>query len=125
MRFLVDENLSPTIATRLTDRGHPAEHVAHRGLSASTDADLWRYAFEADAVVITTNFGDFLELANGVDLHPGLVVFRRGGLTREEQWEWLVPVLEWLKGPNAPDLVNHVVEILDAGKFKVREVPAP
>jgi len=45
----------------------------------------WCYAFEHDLVVVTSNAGDFLRLAEGVELHTGLIVLRAGHLTRDER----------------------------------------
>ncbi len=45
-------------------------------------------------------------LAGAVDLHPGLIVLRSRGLTREEQWEWVEPVLRWIQEMQR-DLVNR------------------
>lgn len=92
MKLLIDENLSPALVQRLAGAGVPAVHVAHCGLSGATDPAVWRYAFDHDLVVVTSNAGDFMRLAEGVELHPGLIVLRAGHLTREDQWAWLEPV---------------------------------
>lgn len=121
MKFLVDENLSPTLVQHLAQRGYPAAHVAHLGRSAASDPELWRIAFERSEVVITTNYGDFLELAEVSDVHSGLIVFRRGGLTREDQWAWLAAVLDSFDEHEV--LINEVIEITALGKFSRRMLP--
>jgi len=45
--------------------------------------------------VITTNAKDFLALLD-VEVHPGLVVLRESGLSRQEQSERIEPVLRFL-----------------------------
>ena len=55
--------------------------VAHVGLSGASDRAIWRYAYENDLTVITTNAKDFLALLD-VDVHPGLIVLRESGLSR-------------------------------------------
>jgi len=124
VRLLVDENLSPTLVQRLASVGVPAIHVAHCGLSGATDPVVWRYAYENDLVVVTSNAGDFIRLAEGVDLHPGLVVLRAGHLSREEQWAWLEPVARWLV-EEGQDLANRGVVVTGKGKFTVRDLPPP
>ena len=59
---------------------------------------------------MTINAADFLRLASPVELHPGLVVLRSQGLSREEQWAWLEPVIESL-AVSGIDPANHVVEV--------------
>ena len=124
MRLLVDENLSPTLVQRLASVGVPAVHVAHCGLSGATDPAVWRYAYEHDLVVVTSNAGDFIRLAEGVELHPGLIVLRAGHLSREEQWAWLEPVALTL-AETGYDLVNRAVVVTGRGRFAVRDIPKP
>jgi predicted nuclease of predicted toxin-antitoxin system len=75
-----------------------AQSVPHVGLSGHLDHEIWKYALEHDFVVVTTNARDFIPLLN-VDLHPGLIVLRESGLTRDEQWERIKPVLEHCETP--------------------------
>jgi len=49
--------------------------VLYVGLSVANDRAVWRYAYENDLTVITTNAKDFLALLN-VEVHPGLIVLR-------------------------------------------------
>jgi hypothetical protein len=74
--------------------------------------------------VVTSNAGDFIRLAEGVDLHPGLIVLRAGHLSREEQWAWLQPVARWLI-EEGEDLANKAVVVTGKGRFIVRDLPPP
>lgn len=94
MNILLDENLSPRLVQLLAAKGIPAEHVAHVGLSGASDPEVWRYAYEHDQVVVTINASDFLVLAGSVELHAGLIVLRSRGPSRDEQWEWVEPVID-------------------------------
>jgi hypothetical protein len=70
------------------ERRDPPLHavsVVHHGLGGKPDRDVWAYAWEHAYVVVTTNARDFLKLLD-VDVHPGLIVLRESGLSREEQW---------------------------------------
>lgn len=65
---------------------------------------------------------DFIELLN-VEVHPGLVVLRESGLTREEQWLRIRPVIEEAKNSNDEDFfLNKLIEIKGVGKFEVRSI---
>ena len=63
MRFLVDAQLPPRLATWLTVEGHEALHVAALpGGLQMADADIWRRA-AADASIIVSKDRDFLDLS--------------------------------------------------------------
>lgn len=123
MRLLLDEHISPTLVARLAALGVYAAAVPHVGLSGESDASIWRYALENDFVVVTTNARDFIELLD-VEIHPGLIVLRESGLSREEQWSRIEPVVRHLLGLNDPDiLMNRLVEIWAVNSFRIREIP--
>ena len=122
MNVLLDENLSPRLVQLLAAKGIAAQHVAHVGLSGASDPEVWRYTYEHDQVVVTINATDFLVLAGSVDLHPGLIVLRSRGLGREEQWEWVEPVLDAVVRLRE-GLVNKAIEVIGPGKFKARDLP--
>jgi predicted nuclease of predicted toxin-antitoxin system len=50
--------------------------VVHVGLAGATDVAVFATAFSQDQVVVTVNVDDFITLAAGVDLHPGVIVLR-------------------------------------------------
>jgi predicted nuclease of predicted toxin-antitoxin system len=125
VKFLLDEHLSPTLASRMASLGCYGLAVPHVGLSGASDPAVWRYAYENDLTVITTNANDFLALLD-VEMHPGLIVLRESGLSRQEQWERIEPVLQYLVRLNDRNfMLNKVIEIDAPGRFSVREIPSP
>lgn len=80
MKLLIDENLSPVLARWANESGVFASAVIYVGLQGKPDINIWRYAFENDLVVVTVNVEDFIVLAKGVELHPGVIAFREAGL---------------------------------------------
>ena len=103
MRFLIDAQLPPALARLLNDRGHVGEHVNDIGLGGSPDRDLWRYALDHGAVIVTKdedfanmaalgerwmgcarNQRDFVFVAWGAGIGAGLVV--GGRLHHGHQW---------------------------------------
>ena len=63
MRFLVDNQVPPSLARWLRDRGHDAEHVFESGLHLLDDRVLWSRALAHDRIVISKD-EDFLYLTN-------------------------------------------------------------
>ncbi len=55
-----------------------------------------------------------VHLASEVELHPGVIVLRSHGLSRDEQWDWLEPVVDSLIA-NETSLVNKAVEVTGIG----------
>lgn len=125
MRLLIDENLSPSIVEKLAANGIYAAHVAHVGLAGKSDPAIFRHAFDNDFIVVTINAADFITLAAGCALHPGLIVLRIGGLTSDEQWRHLAPVIEHLaKSPDPDAMINQAIEVTGVGKFVRYKLPA-
>lgn len=122
VKLLLDEHISPSLVHRLAAIGVYAQSVPHPGLSGRSDTAIWQYALDHDLAVVTTNAQDFIELLD-VELHPGLIVFRESGLSREEQWKRLEPVvLHVLRSGDQDFLVNKLIEVTGPGKFTVREI---
>jgi predicted nuclease of predicted toxin-antitoxin system len=125
VKFLLDEHLSPTLVSYMASLGCYGVAVPHAGLSGASDRAVWRYAYENDLTVITTNAKDFLALLD-VEVHPGLIVLRESGLSRQEQWERIEPVLRYLLERNDPNcMLNKVIEVEAPDRFSTREVPPP
>jgi hypothetical protein len=84
---------------------------------------VWQYALDHDFAVVTTNARDFIELLDA-PLHRGLIVLRESGLSRQEQWERLVPVIEHAKKSGDEDfMMNKLIEIIGVRQFTIREIP--
>ena len=63
MRFLVDNQLPPSLARWLRDRGPDAEHIFESGLHLLDDRSLWARAL-ADARIVVSKDEDFLFLTS-------------------------------------------------------------
>jgi len=125
IRLLLDENISPALVRLLADIGAYSQSVPHVGLSGRADHAVWQYALDHDFAVVTTNARDFIELLDA-PLHPGLIVLRESGLSRQEQWERLIPVVEHVKKSGDEDfLLNKLIEITGVSQFTIREIPEP
>lgn len=93
--------------------------VPHVGLAGQPDHEIWNYALEHDFAVVTINARDFIRLLD-VEIHPGPIVVREGGLTREEQWAHILPLIEHIKKSGGGDfLVNKLVEVLAPGRCAI------
>lgn len=86
----------------LSDHGHVAEHVCDIGPGATSDTDLWRYAIEHDAVLVTKD-EDFPAMMLLSGSSPVIVWVRIGNTRRRALLEWFEP------------LIGSIIELAAAG----------
>ena len=95
----------------------------HVGLAGADDAAVFAHAFSNDQVVVTVNAGDFITLAAGVDLHPGVIAFREAELRAELQWNRLQAALVFADQVCNGDLINRVLEVQQGGDCLLHAIP--
>jgi predicted nuclease of predicted toxin-antitoxin system len=93
MRFLVDAQLPPALARALSDHGHTAEHVVDVGPADAPDRDLWNYALEHAAVIVTKD-EDFADMVAAGGESPAVVWVRVGNTRRAELLAWFEPLID-------------------------------
>src|SRR4051794_29371632 len=81
MNFLVDECLSPTVATLLRDAGHDARHVTELGLAGRPDEAVMAAAKNRNCILGSahTDFRELLSRSNAPA--PSLILFRGADVT--------------------------------------------
>ena len=111
MKFLIDECLSPTLATLARERGYPeSTHVTWLGLRARQDWALVRRAIADEYVLVTNDRADFTPLVEREHRHPGLVCITvaHGLMSLDVQKRLFEHALARLAGR---DLAGRVLEI--------------
>ncbi|MEJ7831763.1 MAG: DUF5615 family PIN-like protein [Nocardioides sp.] len=93
MRFLVDAQLPPTLARRLREHGHDAEHVTEIGPADAPDRYIWRYALEHGAVVVTKD-EDFADMVATGREAPAVLWVRVGNTRRAVLLAWFEPLID-------------------------------
>ena len=123
MNLLIDENLSPRLVRWACARGYPAEAAAHVGLSGARDQSVFAYAYRRSQVVVTVNVGDFMALASGMEVHPGVIALREAELTAEEQWLRVQRALDFAEDHCGGDLMNQVLEVTLDTQLGLHRIP--
>jgi len=120
MRLLVDNALSPTLASVLSEAGHDALHVRDVGLAHAEDAAIFRLAASKDRIVISadTDFGTLLALRN--ERSPSVILWRRQTPRRAvEQARILVEVLAAVES----ELREGAIAVVEMARVRVRRLP--
>lgn len=120
MRFLLDENVSPLVATHLVEAGHDAVHVRSLGLQRDADPVIMDRALVEGRILVSgdTDFGQLLA-ASGAS-RPSIILLRRETDRRASPQAALVLAnLEQIAG----DLEAGAVVVVEPNRIRVRRLP--
>jgi predicted nuclease of predicted toxin-antitoxin system len=78
--FIVDENLPQHLAYWLREKGLTATHVELENLGKSTDSNIWKWAGERNAIVISKDEDFHNRVITG--RHPRLIWIRWGNVRK-------------------------------------------
>ena len=90
MKFIVDAQLPPSLATALREAGYDAVAVREIGLREAKDAAIWNYALQNNGVILTKDEG-FAERCMACDRAPVVIWLRIGNATNPELLSWFMP----------------------------------
>ena len=120
MRFLVDNPLSPDLATRLQQAGHDALHVRAIGLHRSDDEVIFDRAAAEDRIVVSADTDFATLLATRSASRPSVILFRGQGSRKPEALARAIV-------SNLPQLVDvlHTGSIVtfEPSRVRVRALP--
>jgi predicted nuclease of predicted toxin-antitoxin system len=120
LRFLMDNALSPIVATGLRAAGVDAVHVSERGMRDADDERIFELAAGEGRTLVSadTDFGALL--ARRQSALPSVVLFRHEATRRpERQVELLLSLLETLRSP----LEAGSVVTIEASRVRIRSLP--
>jgi predicted nuclease of predicted toxin-antitoxin system len=125
LRFLVDENLSPTLVQELCSAGFDATSVRDRGRLGASDQQVWQWALEEDRIVVTANIADFANLASSSEIHCGVIFLADGQPTRAEGAVLMATALDVLRREcgDGRQFVNRVLYVWLDGTCDLQELP--
>lgn len=120
MRFLIDNALSPDVATELAAAGHDAVHVRDYGLAAAADDIIFERAALEDRTIVSadTDFGTLL--ASRKSDKPSVVLFR--GATPRRPSQQAALLLANLPSFDS-DLLSGAIVIIEPGRIRIRALP--
>ena len=126
MKFLIDEDISPSVARILCEQLLiDAVAVRDRGLLGVSDREILEYAFNEDRIVVTANVKYFEKFARSVEVHSGVVFIQEGDLLRKEQLEICLKAVAFIQQEITAgrDMINRVLYISLDGTKKLETLP--
>lgn len=108
MKLLFDQNLSPSLASRLADAFPDSAHVQDVGLDRAGDAAVWDYA-GANGFIIVSKDSDFHERGVLSGAPPKVVWIKRGNCSTD--------AIEHLIRAHAGDVKDLLTD--DAARFLI------
>lgn len=119
MRFLIDMNLSPAIASGLRSLGLDAVHVRDVGLAKSSDREIFGFAARERRTIVTADldFADIVVASSG-DI-VSVVLLRLRDASAARGFSRLAAIL-----PDAAEaLENGSIVIVADDRIRIRSLP--
>jgi predicted nuclease of predicted toxin-antitoxin system len=108
VKFIVDAQLPPALARLLRESGYDAFAVREIGLREASDAEIWQYAIQEQAAIITKD-EDFAERCLYSRNRPVIVWLRVGNTSNQALIRWFVPL--WSKITRRIELGDYLIEV--------------
>ena len=120
MRFLVDNALSPRLASGLAAAGHDAVHVRDLGLQSADDETLFQLAADESRILVSedTDFGTLLALRQTAT--PSVILFRH---MPDRSADNLLAVLLANLDAVSLDLDKGAVVVIEISRVRIRRLP--
>ena len=99
--FIVDAQLPPALVQYLVNEGYNAFHVNHLISPDAKDNEIWKYALEKQAIIITKD-EDFPHRQTQTNRYPAVIWLRIGNTSRKALIQWFKPLL-----PSVLDLLKR------------------
>ena len=119
MKFLLDENMPPSLLGRLVGMGHEARHIIRMGWASTKDSRILELAAETGEIILThdLDFGTLLALSGKAK--PSVIQFR----LKRPQVEDMADFLEAYLPELTDDLSEGALVTVDERMFKIRRLP--
>ena len=108
MKFIVDAQLPPGLARALREVGCDAHPVREIGLREANDSEIWNYAIQQEAAIITKD-EDFAERCLYNRDQSVIVWLRVGNTSNKALLRWFMPL--WPKIMRRIVLGDRLIEV--------------
>lgn len=94
MEFIVDAQLPPALARLMVAEGYQAKHLEDIGMQEAEDPDIWQYALENQAVIITKDEDFYHRFTQAPSKAPVIVWLRVLNCSKHALLDWFKPLLK-------------------------------
>jgi predicted nuclease of predicted toxin-antitoxin system len=119
MKFLLDENISPSLCLAIKDLGYEARHVKHVGLLATSDEIIFEFAQGSGEIIITHDLDYSRIHALSGATKPSVILIRIEPISNEIIMDFLKTNLEQIKS----DLQKGVFVVVESNYMRLRDLP--
>jgi len=122
MKFLIDQPLSPALASWLRSAeggGHDAVHARESGLSRVADEEIFARAIDEARIVVTADLDFSRIIALSGRESPRRILFRAGNCSDESMLLLLRPVLAEIE----PQVLPRSVVVVDEWTIRIASLP--
>jgi predicted nuclease of predicted toxin-antitoxin system len=120
MKFLIDANLSPVVASLLLNAGHDVVHVRDVNLQAASDSVVLATAASQDRVLVSADTDFTTILARERLRRPSLLLIRRSSGRRSQA---LAEILTDVISEVAGELERGSVVVVEDTRLRIRTLP--
>jgi predicted nuclease of predicted toxin-antitoxin system len=119
VKLLLDECLSPRVASLLIDSGHDVATVAGLGMCGATDPEVLIVAAEQDRLLVTldTDFGGLL--AGNATVAPSVLLIRRA----DHRPHVIAAVVDDVIASSSDALLKGALAVAGERTVRLRELP--
>ncbi len=119
INFLIDNNISPKVSLELEKAGYVSEHVRQLGMAASSDEEIFEYAFREVFTIISadTDFGYILSKWRGS--LPSVILLRMIPPVPEIQSKYILKVVS----DYSAEIIEGSLLVVSPDKIRIRKLP--
>ena len=119
MKFLIDNNLSPTLSDNLINSGFDSVHVKSLKMQRASDEEIFKLAFRENRIIVSADT-DFGFILSQWDKNlPSVILFRNFSTNPNRQFQYLKSTINNF----SDELEKGSLLILEPERIRIKTLP--